>query len=160
MEMVVPMMSQLKSQLHSLYQDNLNLKNLMRINQMSIDVKKIKNDAEKGIIGFGLTFLAHKNVNSYMMATSRKGLKVFENGKQIYSSKFFKEDSELRDTIYIKHLNCYLISYNKKLYRKDIDKKAPYIFMEIPCIYRVGACLLYSDVHERLIIHKTPGTSQ
>ena len=148
------MMSQLKSQLHSLYQDNLNLRNLIRINQMTIDVKKIKNHAGEGIIGKYWTFLAQKNLNSYMIVTSKKGIKVFENSNQIYSDKCFEKDSRLRDAIYIKHLNCYLMSLDKTLYRKDIDEKPPYVFMNIVCGYRFGACFLYSDVHERLIIHK------
>ena len=36
----------------------------------------------------------------------------------------------MRGAIYIQTLDCYLFSCNSKLYRKDIDGKDPYIFID------------------------------
>ena len=118
---------------------------------LKVDVEIIKDHHDPGVIGGSWTFIALKNPTSYLIATSWLGLKLYENGDHIYSDCFPGNWGELYDIIYIEHLNCYLLSFTDKLYRKDINPSAPYPFMNLCCRLRPGNCLRYSRINKRLI---------
>ena len=110
--------------------------------------------SDKRLIGGDFTHLALKNPSSYLIITWRKGLKLVEEGSLLYSHSLPVYGALLHDVIYVKPLNCYFIHFNLKLYRKDIDNKPPYIYMDLLCGSRYGACFRYSTTHQRLVINK------
>ena len=89
-----------------------------------------------------------------MIGTAIKGLKIIEEGTEVYSGKLPVEGGYLLDTIYIPNENCYLLRHNNQLFRKDIDENPAYLFMDVICGARAGACFKYSIVQKRLIINK------
>ena len=102
------------------------------------------------------TFLALKSDKplSFMVATSTRGMEVYENGLKLYSRKQFGKGKKLKDLIYLNHLDCYLLALGSKIYRKDINKKHPYPFINVDCSGRNGACFKYSPLNQRLIVCK------
>ena len=119
---------------------------------LRIEVKKLAEHYESGIVGNWSTLSAFKNDTSYAIGTTLSGLKVIEKLNVVYSAIFSEVPRALRDIIYIEHLNCYLLNYNFKLYRKEINQDPPFIFMDLDCGYRPGKCLLYSKLNKKLIV--------
>ena len=109
---------------------------------------------DRSIIGENLTHLALKNPVSYMIGTKEKGVKLFEDSAQIYSGMLPVYKAWLTDMIYVLPLDCYFMNHDHKLYRKDIDNKPPYLFMNVRCGNRVGASFRYSELHERMVVNK------
>ena len=146
----------LQSQLDVLHQDHLRLRDRFKINQLGIDIREVANHRDgDGLIGLYITLLAFKNKRSCMIVTTKNGIKVIEDDQEVYLAYLPQhERAYLRDVIYIKHLNCYLLSINQKLYRKDIDGNEPYIYMELTLGFRIGSFFKYSNLNQRLIIHK------
>ena len=124
------------------------------VREMTLQVEGIRNEKQNGIIGTNFTHIAIKSLNSFMMGTKGKGIKIVEKDYRVYGAKLPLGNVWLTDIIYVKHLDCYFIAYNDQLFRKDINKENPYLFMEVKCGVRVGACFRNSDVNERLIIAK------
>ena len=124
------------------------------IDKVKLNVDKVRDCKEEGVIGGIWTQIALKNHKSFLIATSRKGLKIFENGTQKYSLKLPTDFNFLMDAIYIPPLNCYFLVSRSKLYRKDMDVKPPYLYMDLRTGGRVGAHLRFSRIHERLIVNK------
>ena len=148
-----PVLRNLSSKVDDLHQSYLKSTE-KRIQEMKIQTKIIKSHQEEGMIGASWTLLAIKNHNSYMIGSKGKGAKLVENNTEIYSGKLPVEDKWLQDIIYVTHLNSYLIYHNDRLYKKDIDNKPIYLFLELKCGLRVGACLKYSKLNKRVIIAK------
>ena len=125
------------------------------IEDMKLDLEVLKDfDPVKDLIGGTWTYLAMKSYDSFIIGTKKRGLKVFENGIEVYSEKYVQDNRSLTDLIYIDHLNCYLMDYDNKIYRKDIDNQPPYFFMKCLCGLRIGASFSYSRLHKRLIVSK------
>ena len=142
----------LKLQVDSLHQAYLRssekyIQNLTLTNQQFAVHK------EPSLIGGKYTFMALKSHNSYMIGSILKGIKVIENGLVVHKSLCDKEDC-IRDLIYIEKLDCYIMAYDWKLYRKDIDNKRPYLFIDVVCGIRFGASLRFSTLNNRLITNK------
>ena len=117
--------------------------------KINLKVEEVANHLEKGIIGDQWTYLALKNANSYMVASMGTGLKVIENGEVLYSAK---HSGTVFSTIYIAHLNCYLLyHHHAKIYRKDIDDQPPYLYMDLWCGAKEGSYFQYSAVNQRLL---------
>ena len=77
-----------------------------------------------------------------------------EDGAQLYLENLSTNDRLLCDTIYIPPLNCYFLSLNEKLYRKDIDDKPPYLYLDVLCGWNEGCYFRYSKLPSRIIINK------
>ena len=125
-----------------------------KLRDLHVTVKEICNYNEQGIIGGNRTHLALKNLNSYLVGTQLNGIKVIEKGSQVYSSELPEDDSHLFDTIYYPPEDCYFLASSFRLLRKDIDDQPPYVFMKVRCGIKDGACLIYSSLHQKLIINK------
>ena len=122
--------------------------------KQEVVVEQYRSHQEEGIIGGFLTYIALKSPSSYMIGTWGQGLKIIENEAQIYSEQLPNIYASLADMIYIKPLDCYLLDHDEKIYRKDIDDKPPYIYLDLTCNIRAGASFRYSEIHERLVIIK------
>ena len=109
---------------------------------------------EDGIIGDQWTQLALKNKSSFVIGTSRRGLILVENGKEIYSGKLPGNSAYLGDIVYLPCLNSYILDYAKKLYRKDINNKPPYLYLCLKGSNSPGTSLAYSPMNQRLILNK------
>ena len=125
-----------------------------QLEQMQFSLERLDNLEEEGLIGGNLTSMAIKNLSSYMIGTRGKSLKVIENSSLIFCGQLPLKNARLDDMIYISTENCYLLAYNNKLYRKEIDSQPPFVFMDVRCGWRVGACFRFSNIHQRLIINK------
>ena len=123
-----------------------------------VKVETIKNHFKEKFIGESLTHIAIKNPKSYMIATWNEGLIIIDEGKVIYSARFpFKKDI-LRDLIYIKQFDSYFMDHDNQLYRKDINDKYAYVWMNIRCGFVSGGSFAYSDLNEKLIVNKDKDT--
>ena len=125
------------------------------IDELRVKVSELRSESlfeGKNLIGGHWTIISLKSQNSYLIGTMKKGLRLRENGVEIYSGRLPIKDASFRDIIYIPLLDCYLIVHNNKLYRKDIDEKPPYLFMGVNCGFRQGSGLRYSKIHQRLVI--------
>ena len=60
----------------------------------------------------------------------------------------------ISEIVYNRHLNCYLLSVDSFIYRKDIDKKLVYIYLRVNCGVIAANSLKYSNFHKRLFINK------
>ena len=118
----------------------------------SVFIKNVSNQAFGTIIGSNTTFLAVKNKTSFMLATWKKGLRVVEDGSEVYSENLPSLYGSLRDLVFIEPENCYLMAHDHKLWRKDIDSKPPYVVMEMTCGFRKGASFRYSEPNNRLFV--------
>ena len=119
---------------------------------ISLVVEKVENHKTQGIIGGSFTHFAVKNATSYMIGTSRHGFKVIENGSVIHLGRLPGRDQQLADIVYADHLDCYFLYHNYKIYRKDVDDKPPYVFMDLRCRFLHGCCFRYTKVNKRLLI--------
>ena len=88
-----------------------------------------------------------------MIGSYRKGLVLFQDGAQAYSD-VLPGDGDLTDIVYHLDLKCYFLGLNGELYKKDIYKEAPYIFMDVACSSVFGLRLRYSNLNHRLIVLK------
>ena len=113
----------------------------INLDDLQLTVRQVKKFKETELIGSKPTLVALKNPNSYLVATQLKELKVIKNGLKLFSGLLPKDLQFLTDIIYIPTLNCYLLASSQVLYRKDIDSKPPYLFLEINCGYTVNGCL-------------------
>ena len=125
-----------------------------RIEGLHLSVELSKDCHKEGVIGGKDTLVALKSTNSYLVGTWGKGIILTENGAEIYSGSLPVEGKSLRDIIYITPLNCYILSHDKKLYRKDIDDKPAYLYMDVESGNKLGSCFRYSNIHQRLIMIK------
>ena len=134
------------------------------LNNISVDVRRHLlnlDSAGKRIeeAGGRMTLLAMKSPTSYMIVTNQSSLTVIEDCRLIYSKKLsdgglFDTISSLEDLIYIPHQDFYLIIYNEKIYRKDINEKPHYIYISLQKSHLPGQTLRYSDIQKRLLIAK------
>ena len=122
-----------------------NLKNL------SFTTESLGCHYEKGLIGDNWTFLALKNEKSYLIGSLLTGMKLIEGGSIVYKGEVPVKGKRLHDMIYVPSLNCYFFDHNHRLYRKDIDNKAPYFYMKIRFGCLIGRSFKYSDINDRLI---------
>ena len=122
---------------------------------LKIHIQEYQNHFESQIIGKDWTYVAFKNLNSYAIGTDEQGLKVFQNNVQIYSKSFSAVQKRLDSITYVDHLNCYLLNFNCQIYRKDIDDRPPYFFMDgLNSYLKPATCLNYSRAGKRLIVSK------
>ena len=116
---------------------------------VKIDVHEVDALDEEEVIGGSSTHLAVKDPKSYMIGTYWKGVIQVENGLKIYSGSLHKDDTTLHGMIYIPSMKCYLLASECKLYRKDINTNAPYLFLAFN--FDLG-CFWYSVQHQRLAL--------
>ena len=125
-----------------------------KIEDVQLTAEIIKSYREKGMMIGQQTALAFKDLSNYAMATERRGVKCISNGTEYSSKNTFEFGSAVRDMVYADHLDSYFIDYHMELYRKDVDDKPPYHYMNLNCGLRSGACLKYSKINKRLIVNK------
>ena len=101
------------------------------------------------------TLIAFKNPTSFIIGTAKKGMIVIEDSDEKYSARLPRDRrGTLRDIVYIDHLDCYLLNFKDKIYRKDIDSKPPYIFLDIVSGILNSRSFRYSKLSRRLVIVK------
>ena len=125
-----------------------------KIARMNFKIDPVQAQMESSIIGDKNTFVALKHPKSFLITTSKRGLKVIEKNKLIYSNLLPSRDGALKDVVYIPTEDCYLIDFEDHIYRKNIDGRPPYVYLEYKCGYRVGASFYFSDIAKRLIFIK------
>ena len=125
------------------------------VRDLKLEVKPVKDCSESGLVGGSMTHLALKDHSSYLIGTVFRGLKLIENGAQVYSANLPEENNFFFDIYYVPPpLNYYLLIFKDQIFRKDINHKPPYLFMKLACCSRWGASLRYSKLLQRLIIRK------
>ena len=101
-----------------------------------------------------LSLIGFKNPTSYLIGTTTTGIKLIENKIQTYAADHLPGDpNQFCGIIYISHLNCYLLVFEARIYRKDINENPAYVFMDLNCGSRIGA-LKYLALNKRLIFPK------
>ena len=146
-----PIYKRLRERVSQLYEAHLRSSDQKEIEEMYLTVEKVKDYQEEGLIGENWTYLALKNHSSYMIGTKRKGLKLIENGKLLFCEKL---PDRLIDLIYIEHLDCYFMDYNNKLYKKDINGRPAYLFLDLRCGNNEGWSFIFSRLNKKLIVNK------
>ena len=123
----------------------------LKVRVEEIELKNYQKD-NSNIIGGNWTFLALKNPKSFLIGTKGYGLKLIDNGFQVYTSAVTNATfTSLLGMIYIETKDYYLMGYNGKIYRKNIDSKDPYLFIDLKIGVRIGACFRFSKLNNRLI---------
>ena len=121
---------------------------------LKIKIQEFKNQSNKGIIRGDWTYVTLKDLNSYAIETDGQGLKVVEDSVEIYS-KSFPGNKNIRNSInYREDLNCYLLNFNYQIYRKEIDDRHPYFFMDLYCVLKPGISRSHSELNTRFILAK------
>ena len=101
------------------------------------------------------TILTVKNPLSYRLVAAPKVIKVVENGATVYSSSNFLRSKSVRKVIYTEVFNCYLfLSDDYHLYAKAIDQTEPRLFDSKLRTKKLGSCLRFSEMNQRLIVNK------
>ena len=148
--------------IHSLCKEHLNQRLLPLQEEPQLDdltltvdqIEELEEEEEEDMIGDGLTFVGLKNHTSYLIWSNTKGMKLVENNVELYSAQLPKERKYFWDAVYTPSLNCYLMPSTYTLYRKDIDDKPPYLFMDVNCGGRMGSMLQYAKTNHRFIISR------
>ena len=109
-------------------------------------------DHSGSLIGGHPTFTAIKNEGSYIVATDEKGVLVIDERTQIFLDKLPPGPKRLSDLVYANHLDSYLLDFDGKIYRKDIDENPPYLFIDLDCGQGYGRNFKYSQLNKRLIV--------
>ena len=124
--------------------------------KLTLTVKQVKSFKEENseYIGSQWTQIAFKSPKSYLVATFYKGFLLIENNITIDSGMLPDEVRLLQDIIYVPCLNSYLIASPNQLYRKDINDRPPYFYMNLDEGRREFAPLRYSNLNQSLIINK------
>ena len=122
--------------------------------KISIKVEKLKDHRIVGVIGDDDTYIALKNSTTYLIVTDYGEAKLVDNGKEYPSVDLPNDDESIKDIIYVDHLDCFFLLHANRLYRKDLDAKPPYLWMDIKIGYREGASLIYSQYNKRLFTIK------
>ena len=78
-----------------------------------------------------------------------KTLKVINTGSLVYSAEP-PSRKRPRGIISINHLDCYLIFYDSVIYKKNLDEKSPYFFIDLEIEQFVGPFFNYSKFYKRI----------
>ena len=102
--------------------------------------------------------LALKNDKNYMILYHEiKHINLIEDGSQLYTGSFrdkilmTSEDGGIVGTAYVKTLNFYIFLCSGKIFRKDIDKKPPYPYIDTGT-QRYNSDFFYSQYLNRIFI--------
>ena len=121
--------------------------------RIKIKTKVITGYKAKGIEGDLWNHLALKNENSFLVGGKDKGIKLVDNGRLLFVGKVSnKMFSSLGDIFYSRRLNCYFIHADYNLYRKEIDRNPPYLFLHLDERENNFKSLVYSEKKEKLVI--------
>ena len=146
----------LESQIKELREEHLKESNLkkneLKLEDLDLVVETVQDCQKDYIIGGGLTFVGIKSFNSFLIGTDYKDHMLIEKGVQLYLSNLGDSVECLKDIVYIPHQDCYLMIHKDKLYRKDINRKPAYLYLDLRCGYRYGSGFRYSTLNKRLIM--------
>ena len=137
----------LKHEINRMCIENLVDENQELWGDLEFSVEKVKDLNVGGLIGGEDTAIGLKGEDSFLIGTDCKGIVLVENGIQLYSGVI---EGYLSEIVYVSPLNSYLFAHFDEIYRKDVDSKPPYLFLDIDC----GGKLRYSQLLKRLIINK------
>ena len=123
------------------------------LGKIKIRVEEIADHSELGLIGGKETRIAFKDPNSYLIASSKQGMKLVEENKALFLDNL--PDPQwmrlINQIIYVESLNCYFLQMPTELYSKNIDKKQPIPYMRLDDRYSE---IQYSKENGRLICLK------
>ena len=128
--------------------------NGLRLKDLKVSVERIKIFESESAFEGDDAVIGLKNERSFLIGTKPQRLNLVDNGVHLFSGQLSKTSRRVKDIIYVPCLNCYFIAFDSHLYRKEIDDKPPFLFLDINCGWRLGGCFRYSIVHQRLIINK------
>ena len=130
------------------------LKMDLRLEDLQVGVERMKDCSKENVIGGHNSVIGFKNMKSYLIATETKGIILIEDGTQFYQGQLLVEDGELLDISYTPPIKCYLIAHDDAIYRKDINNKPPFLYLDVSCGWRHGVCFRYSPLNQRIILIK------
>ena len=113
---------------------------------------------DNNLIGGKRTYIAFKSLTSFAIGTDAKGVILVHKGAKIGPGYPLKHNQSLNQLIYCPILDCYFINIDGHLWRKNIDKRDPYLFMRLPgssVCYAYG--FFWSKSLNRLIASTKPG---
>ena len=142
--------NQLENQVQELHQAYLRSAH-KAITNLSVSIYNTYDLSKNPFLGEHCSLLALKDHNSFMISTAYKGILLLRNGTKLYSAPF---KGFVKDLLYIEDYDAYFLSVGSHIYRKDINQKVPYKFMELSCGFRMAASFRYSKLNRRLIVNK------
>ena len=130
-------------------------KNKLRPKDLEIAVELVKDFTEQQYFDAILyTYLGFKDHSSYLIGDDSGKVKVIDKANLIHSGELPGGKKWIRDIIYSRYLNCYFLASRDMIYRKDIDDRTAYAYIDINCGHRGGSFLRYSELNKRLIVAK------
>ena len=128
-------------------------KKRLKLENLKLTIEKLHDCKKEDVIGRNYTRVALKDPNSFLIGTESKSIVLTKNGEEVYSGKL-PGYGYLEGILYDPLLDCYFLAYKRKLYRKDLNDKPAYLYMDIECGWEEGVSFRYSNLHQRLIINK------
>ena len=145
---------QTQAKIKKIQKQNTQAKDVKGIKDLKLKVEEVHLNEDYGDLMPTWIQISLKNESSYLIATNKNGFKVIENKQEIYAIIQLKGRTPLIvDVVYCKPLNCYFLNLNSALYRKNIDKSDPFLFLNVYCGMLPGYCSLnYYHISQKLII--------
>ena len=126
----------------------------LKTGKVGIEIVHLDNHKKETILGGDLTFLAVKNAASYLIGTTRFGITLIEDTLELYSQKMpLRNAAKIMDMVYVGLKNCYLMCYDNKLYRKDVNRSDPYLFIDIKFGLCVSKAMKWAQNAKRIILN-------
>ena len=119
-----------------------------------LGVEKNRDCEQWGRIGGRTTVIGLKNSNSFLIGTQRKGLILMEDGAEAFVGNLPVKYGSLLGIIYYLPLKCYLLAHDDRVYKKDLNSRPVYLFINIQCGKRAGGCSRYSNLQQRLDVNR------
>ena len=123
-----------------------------------------------------------KDLKSYMMGTLQGRIKLIENGEELFVwpaieakgppklvtffhpgldlGNFFVQkinyfdETTLDDLHYSRHLDCYLLCLEFKIYRKNLDGKPAFLFVDLKIEGMIGSSFILAKTYPRFILSR------
>ena len=123
--------------------------------ELRLKLHTLKNNFYDTLIGGGFqTIIAMKDELNFLIGTSKKGLILFKDGRQIYAEYLPENGQSLQDIVYARTHNSYFFCHHNAIYKKTNDKSPPTPHITLSFGQREKPISLkFSPVTDRLVIN-------
>ena len=119
-----------------------------------IKTKRLGVYRDKHHISGPSTLVALKNQSSFLIGTSDKGMELIEDSVTIYKGCLPENGYRfIKDIIFIKRINAYLVGFDDRILIKTIDSEHPQLFIFIKKAYRKLSNFFYSEKTNQLVFY-------
>ena len=129
---------------------NSHISGKLKLESLTLEVHQVSNESDKQYISEEYSILALKNESTYLIATDLKGMKVIKDNILVFLDALPTQDF-IGGLVYVDYLDCFLLLSGEILYRKEINNKAPSVYIDLKLSAEVILGLRYSRMNKKLI---------